>query len=650
MDDLVGATEGDAGGTGAGWAVVDLESPTRQGAVAAAASQGAEEASGGAGSTGGAEDASSRRSSQGPDALAVDEADLDEVTALVLMRKVLADPRPLVHDGLFDQGGAVSSRLPASRGCMAQEEEELPYRLKLELLSETIQKLQKLQREPGEDGQDTGGRIGRRLMARLRQGLQLERAAIARRREKLVQLQSAETLAAHRCAVAGRWLCWCAKAYWDLRFGVCLQVLWGSSSSPSSGPAIPTGSSSVGSYRPTGSQSSTFAQADSLAPLQLCVVGPKDAELDARFSRSNSTWMSGMLGTSKSVDEFQHAISRMDSKGGYGDPFGPASGTASMGPARLDGRIHILHPKECPCRKLAAADAIMGGVITFPPPGLVHKAAKNLQSVIHALQQLPLDTAVCGDDPYEVADAVHTLIRIATEAIERHFRSTDPHCFDAIDPTNGSESAEEHGWLRPVEFLKTERKQLKEFVARHIFDSLHLHIFPPQTTDVDLELHSKLARLSWIQAHHLDVPPALANTAQADRAGELLRRLHALRCPGDMLEVLAAASRAVTEAACLKSQLATLAAGRRPGSTAFGADESVPLFILVVLRARPHQFSSVLAYCERFTSREERLSKGGYALTQASSAAAWPIGLRKEGLVGLRQGEWESHMGSGDPA
>jgi len=161
--------------------------------------------------------------------------------------------------------------------------------------------------------------------------------------------------------------------------------------------------------------------------------------------------------------------------------------------------------------------------------------------------------------------------------------------------------------------------------------------------------------MAWLEPKHLDVPSALAETAQAKKAVSTLRRLHELQSPGDMLAAMAYAWRGITEAACLRAQLLGPAAvlsseslenGSRDQrlstcSDAFGADEATPLFILAVLRARPPMFSSVVAYAESFAARSQMLTEQGYALAQAQSAISFAENPRPDQLSNLEPGEWE---------
>jgi len=207
-------------------------------------------------------------------------------------------------------------------------------------------------------------------------------------------------------------------------------------------------------------------------------------------------------------------------------------------------------------------------------------------------------------------------------------------------------------------------------VSRFVLGHLHSRLFPIAPTEGDTRLSGLMARLAWLRPRHLDVADELAETPQVELATSLLRHLHLQRSPLAMVELLARSFSAVMGAACFRKQW--LVAARRsqeapsdaasvskglpscaPGlrraaggpENAFGADDSLPLFILVVIAANPPMLHSVLAYAECFISREQMLTEQGYALTQARAASSFVECIRGEDLAGLEAGEWDRRMG-----
>jgi len=187
---------------------------------------------------------------------------------------------------------------------------------------------------------------------------------------------------------------------------------------------------------------------------------------------------------------------------------------------------------------------------------------------------------------------------------------------------------------------------VRDIVARFVFVHLHGRLFPQEPTDVDLRTAAHISRLAWLRPRHLDLAEAFVDIPEFRRAARSLRRLHLLRSPVEMLASLARTFQGITEAACVRAAFHTSHGKGVIDSASFGADASLPMFILLVLRANPPMLSSVLAYVECFTTRAQMLTEQGYAVTQARAAASFVESVRPCHLVGLAQGEWHYHMGS----
>ncbi|CAJ1350940.1 unnamed protein product [Effrenium voratum] len=196
----------------------------------------------------------------------------------------------------------------------------------------------------------------------------------------------------------------------------------------------------------------------------------------------------------------------------------------------------------------------------------------------------------------------------------------------------------------PQKLLEGDERLLADCVARFVFHQLHHRLFPTEPTVDDMRIRAQISRFSWLRPRHLELPRQLADTEQAEQAVELLQTLHSLRSPTEMLEVLAQAFRITTQAACLKAQLVAGGLCKTSQDNAFGADEAVPLFILIIVRANPPMMASVLSYAERFTTRDQQRTEQGYALAQAQAAVSFSASLRAQELSNLAPGEWEGHI------
>jgi len=275
-----------------------------------------------------------------------------------------------------------------------------------------------------------------------------------------------------------------------------------------------------------------------------------------------------------------------------------------------------------------------------------HYAVKSLKDVVAALQKLPISRALL-DDQLGVAHALEELVALVVEVIAAHCRLSQ---FQGSAP---QATEEEEEWASPCRLIQGDERHLTDCVSRFLFNQLHTRLFPSEPTVDDMRLRAQISRFSWLRPRHLDLPRSLSDTEQASEAVSQLRHLHALRSPAEILAALASAFRVVTEAACLKSQLtASLDGGllgkARSEDDAFGADEALPLFILIMVRANPPMMASVLSYAERFTARQQLRTEQGYALAQAQAAVSFAATLQRQALSNLSPGEWERHIDGED--
>eukprot|EP00930_Biecheleria_cincta_P027596 TRINITY_DN19356_c0_g1_i2.p1 TRINITY_DN19356_c0_g1~~TRINITY_DN19356_c0_g1_i2.p1 ORF type:complete len:1159 (+),score=199.59 TRINITY_DN19356_c0_g1_i2:187-3663(+) len=308
-------------------------------------------------------------------------------------------------------------------------------------------------------------------------------------------------------------------------------------------------------------------------------------------------------------------------------------------------KVQILERALCPSHRMADVAASMGVDGRSCETDLQHFPISNLKYAIAALRELPLETAVQGDDLHCVASALQDLVSVTVQSIAQHCEMQSIH----EDPQG----------FQPSRLLQGEERHLNETVVRFLFEKLHGRLFPCQPTEEDLKIASQISKFAWLRPRHLGVKQKLADSPQAFKAADLLRKLHNMRNPVDMLDILARVFRVVTQAACLRSTLMpiqtdvadplqgsdTSKSGARAQKEAFGADEATPLFILVVLRANPPMLESVLMYAERFTGRAQRLTEQGYSLTQLRVAVSFIADIQSNKL-NLQPGEWENHVGN----
>jgi hypothetical protein len=160
-------------------------------------------------------------------------------------------------------------------------------------------------------------------------------------------------------------------------------------------------------------------------------------------------------------------------------------------------------------------------------------------------------------------------------------------------------------------------EQSKASLETFIQTKLHRTLFL-EDARADAELHDRIQSLKFITPEHLDVKAAAASGAgqSFDRrvlsgAVEILiSRLDSARCPLGKVDCLKDCSAAIFKA--LQKM--------HGDSTVSGADDFLPLLILVLIEANPRRLKSNLKYIQTFVNPAKLVSEAGYILTQFVSA------------------------------
>jgi len=499
--------------------------------------------------------------------------------ALLLLRQLLSEPRPLCGHGVGPPDAALLAALAPTR-----QGTELSRQLKIQLLQEAL-----LWQEPSSSENAAPERVTEQELYNLLQdSLEKERQALTELGQQLRRQRQLVRAAAQSCREVTACLRLCAKAAWSLRFNSCLETLW----------APPNA-----------------AHRTELQLPELCVLGPeRDASKSQDVNQERSPRPDG---------------SRRRKRDGLFGIFSQEPDVDPEVPA-----LRVVKRNYCPYHRLAQVGASIG-VEGLADASRSHYPTRNLREIISALSKLRSDRA--SQERLGLAKVIQELVAMVTGIISTHCRLSKHHQIIPVqDP-------EEEDWARPHVLLQGSEQHLTECVSRFIFHQLHHRLFPGEPTAEDQRIQAQIEKLAWLRPRHLDLPRALADTEQAGEAVMLLQKLHTLRSPNEMLGLMAQAFRMTTEAALLKSQLAE-GICKTSQDNAFGADEALPLFILIIIRANPPMLDSIVSYAERFTTSDERRTQQGYALTQAQLAVEFSKRCRKEQLSNLRPGEWESHF------
>ncbi|CAE7331641.1 VPS9A [Symbiodinium natans] len=511
-------------------------------------------------------------------------------SALLLLRQLLSEPKTLCGTmaGTSAEGSLRAALRAARRKGGTCKGEELSRQLKIELLEEALQDPAAASSSSSTTPHATPV-SEEELFQSLQEELDQGRAAQTGRRRTAVRLQVARRLDSERCSEVSRCLRCVAEAAWSLRFGVCLAALWAPAERGGGSPALP----------------------------ELCVFGPL-SRAPPSAARPGERRRSVFFGNLMKDD------------------------TASE--SALPAAVRVVRRTYCPFHRMAAVGASIGVEGLANDTSMRHYAVKSLRDVVVALQRMPIHGALV-DDPLGVAPALEELVALIVEVIAAQCKLSQFQ--GAAQGFQVTEDEEE--WAQPCKLIQGDELHLSDCVSRFLFNQLHFRLFPSEPTVNDMRLRAQISRFAWLRPRHLDLPRSLSDTEQAAEAVSQLRRLHELRSPAEILAALARAFRVVTEAACLKSQLTAALDGGMLGKArseddAFGADEALPLFILIMVRANPPMMASVLSYAERFTARQQLRTEQGYALAQAQAAVSFAATLQRQALSNLSPGEWERHI------
>lgn len=190
----------------------------------------------------------------------------------------------------------------------------------------------------------------------------------------------------------------------------------------------------------------------------------------------------------------------------------------------------------------------------------------------------------------------------------------------------------------------------RDAVEDMIMQRLYGYTFGVSADDqaADLNLDARIGTLQWVSLEQLEVPPKARQEAMLTMAAAELRKMSSLRTPRAMLQAIISALDIVVRALSLLTRATRAQNGQDRSSTAelagTSADDIVPVFIAVVLRARVPQLASCMAYIQRFRDIGRLMGKEGYCLTQLQGAVAWLESVTPR-VLGVTAEEWNEQCG-----
>jgi len=189
--------------------------------------------------------------------------------------------------------------------------------------------------------------------------------------------------------------------------------------------------------------------------------------------------------------------------------------------------------------------------------------------------------------------------------------------------------------------------EIMEAIEAHIMTRLRFRVFGTSTADQeqDAALQKRLRQLAFIQPDHLEISPEiLLDTSTFERAKQALCQIGHHKTPAekvnsvmkccvaihDLIRESKEASLRKTSRGELDEQ--TLLVKAQKAAASAGADEFLPIFIYVVLKANPKQLHSSIHFVMRFRYILRMGSEGGCFFTHLSSAVYFLENLTAESL------------------
>ena len=151
-----------------------------------------------------------------------------------------------------------------------------------------------------------------------------------------------------------------------------------------------------------------------------------------------------------------------------------------------------------------------------------------------------------------------------------------------------------------------------EEVEKHITSCMFSHIFPKESSPSDRKLYNQTLQHEWIKPEHLDIIPAHRNEAMWKFAIEALQNIENYRSPADKLNCF------VNCMSIIVNVLSLMSSGG-----GIGTDDSLPIIIYIVLKAKPERLYSNLNYISKFRHQSKMIGLKGFVFQQFQSAASF---------------------------
>ncbi|DBB04146.1 hypothetical protein WJX77_002566 [Trebouxia sp. C0004] len=160
------------------------------------------------------------------------------------------------------------------------------------------------------------------------------------------------------------------------------------------------------------------------------------------------------------------------------------------------------------------------------------------------------------------------------------------------------------------------QSQAMEGLEKYLMTKIYYKTFAQSELDKerDVALSQRMAALSFVQPHHLDIPQQYQEDNSSQLAIKELHKINNYKAPRDKLVCVLNCCRVINN---------LLHNAGIKDNEARGADDFLPVLIYVVIHANPPQLASNLEYIQRFRMHSRMVSESAYFFTQLYSAASF---------------------------
>ncbi len=178
------------------------------------------------------------------------------------------------------------------------------------------------------------------------------------------------------------------------------------------------------------------------------------------------------------------------------------------------------------------------------------------------------------------------------------------------------------------------RNKLEGIVMTHLHDALLGGA--PEDIAADEAFEIRRSSLQWLTSAQLQLPPEADNDVILSMAQSELAKINSVVTPEAKMQC-------VFTAAGVLFKALNMMVRSKSDSKGASADDFLPVFIAVVLRAQVPHLESNCRFIERFRHQSAMLAKGGYTFVNLRSAMMFLVQC-SAGDVGVSQEEWDSHF------